>query len=130
MLENIVRKEFLPRGRDIVTRRPLVLQLVYKPLDVSDHRPQEFAEFLHLPDQRFTDFQLVRQEIERETDRVAGQNKGISKIPINLKITSPRVLNLTLVDLPGITKVLFLPGTTAVSSPFPVDTRRRPAPRH
>ena len=32
-------------------------------------------------------------------------SKGISKVSINLKIFSPHVLNLTLVDLPGITKV-------------------------
>ncbi len=31
--------------------------------------------------------------------------KGISPDPIHLKIFSPRVLTLTLVDLPGITKV-------------------------
>lgn len=31
--------------------------------------------------------------------------QGISPEPIYLKIFSPRVLNLTLVDLPGITKV-------------------------
>ena len=31
--------------------------------------------------------------------------KGISAKTINLKIYSPHVLNLTLVDLPGITKV-------------------------
>ena len=37
--------------------------------------------------------------------RFSGKNKGISKISINLKIFSPHVLNLTLVDLPGITKV-------------------------
>jgi len=30
---------------------------------------------------------------------------GISPIPINLKVYSPNVLNLTLVDLPGMTKV-------------------------
>jgi len=45
------------------------------------------------------------QEIERETDRVCGENKGISMHPILLKIYSPKVLNLTLVDTPGITKV-------------------------
>lgn len=33
------------------------------------------------------------------------KNKGISKQTINLKIYSPSVLNLTLVDLPGVTKV-------------------------
>lgn len=41
----------------------------------------------------------------RETDRLTGKNKGISHMPINLKIYSKKVLNLTLVDLPGITKV-------------------------
>jgi dynamin 1-like protein len=29
----------------------------------------------------------------------------VSKLPINLKIYGPGVLNLTLVDLPGLTKV-------------------------
>lgn len=33
VLENIVGRDFLPRGKDIVTRRPLVLQLKNVPLD-------------------------------------------------------------------------------------------------
>jgi replication fork clamp-binding protein CrfC len=41
-------------------------------------------------------------------DRLSGTNKGISNTPINLRVYSPHVLNLTLVDLPGITKVLVL----------------------
>ena len=56
-------------------------------------------------DKRFTDFDEIRKEIEQETFRVAGQNKGISKLPIHLRIYSPNVLDLTLVDLPGLTKV-------------------------
>merc|ERR1712166_1589133 len=40
-----------------------------------------------------------------DTERLTGGNKGISPQPINLKIMSPHVLNLTLVDLPGVTKV-------------------------
>ncbi|VDL89475.1 unnamed protein product [Schistocephalus solidus] len=65
----------------------------------------EYAEFLHLSNKRFTNFEEVRKEIEIETDRVTGRNKGISNIPINLRIHSPQVLNLTLIDLPGLTKV-------------------------
>jgi dynamin GTPase len=49
----------------------------------------EFAEFVHCKGRIFTDFDLVRKEIEDETDRVTGSNKGISNIPINLKVTSP-----------------------------------------
>uniref|UniRef100_A0A4W6FJT9 Interferon-induced GTP-binding protein Mx n=1 Tax=Lates calcarifer TaxID=8187 RepID=A0A4W6FJT9_LATCA len=97
VLENFVGKDFLPRGSGIVTRRPLVLQLI--------NCPTEYAEFLHCKGKKFTDFDEVRQEIEAETDRVTGHNKGISPVPINLRVYSPNVLNLTLVDLPGMTKV-------------------------
>ncbi len=69
------------------------------------NRGEEWGEFLHLPGQRFYDFSEIRAEIARETERVSGKNKGISNKSINLKIFSPHVLNLTLVDLPGITKV-------------------------
>ncbi|XP_061657181.1 dynamin-1a [Syngnathoides biaculeatus] len=97
VLENFVGKDFLPRGSGIVTRRPLVLQLM--------NAPTEYAEFLHCKGKKFTDFDEVRQEIEAETDRMTGANKGISPVPINLRVYSPHVLNLTLVDLPGMTKV-------------------------
>ena len=38
---------------------------------------------------KLSDFDLVRKEIENETDRVTGGNKGISNIPINLRVYSP-----------------------------------------
>ncbi len=65
----------------------------------------EWAEFHHVPGQKFHDFAEVKREIENETARIAGSNKGINRQPINLKIYSPHVLSLTLVDLPGLTKV-------------------------
>ena len=45
------------------------------------------------------------KEIERDTERVAGGNKGISDLPIVLKIYGQKLINLSLVDLPGLTKV-------------------------
>ncbi|KAI0879275.1 Dynamin central region-domain-containing protein [Hypoxylon argillaceum] len=117
VLENIVGRDFLPRGSGIVTRRPLILQLINVEEDESEPdahaayrnptqaRRSEWAEFHHIPSRRFTDFADVKREIENETSRVAGANKGINRQPINLKIYSPHVLNLTLVDLPGLTKV-------------------------
>jgi len=154
ILETLVGKDFLPRGTGIVTRRPLVLQLINisedSPLiheydesqsgsvsptnsnengtsagsaseeeqeitleehlrrNNTNYKPEvcsEWGEFLHIPGKRFYSFADVRKEIENETARIAGKNKGISRIPINLKVYSPHVLNLTLVDLPGITKV-------------------------
>lgn len=133
VLENIVGRDFLPRGSGVVTRRPLILQLINVPEDEEDEAgsrddargggggglpgalpgyrnpdqagPSEWAEFHHIPNRRFTDFGDVKREIENETARVAGSNKGINRQAINLKIFSPNVLNLTLVDLPGLTKV-------------------------
>jgi len=52
----------------------------------------EYAEFLHCKGRIFTDFDLVRKEIEDDTDRITGQNKGISNIPINLRVYSPHGL--------------------------------------
>ncbi|XP_038721070.1 dynamin-related protein 1C-like [Tripterygium wilfordii] len=100
VLESVVGRDFLPRGSGIVTRRPLVLQL-----HKTDKGQTEYAEFLHAPKKRFTEFASVRREIEEETDRITGKSKKISNIPIQLSIYSPNVVNLTLIDLPGLTKV-------------------------
>uniref|UniRef100_T1J7L0 dynamin GTPase n=1 Tax=Strigamia maritima TaxID=126957 RepID=T1J7L0_STRMM len=97
VLENFVGRDFLPRGNGIVTRRPLILQLI--------HSNVEYGEFLHCKGKKFMDFDAIRKEIEDETDRITGSNKGISNIPINLRVYSPHVLNITLIDLPGLTKV-------------------------
>ncbi|XP_066285017.1 dynamin-1-like protein isoform X8 [Branchiostoma lanceolatum] len=122
VLESLVGRDFLPRGTGIVTRRPLVLQLVHvnseekkRPSEDEDggHKQEikehahveEWGKFLHTKNKVYTDFDEIRQEIENETDRVTGTNKGIIDDAIHLKIYSPKVLNLTLVDLPGITKV-------------------------
>ncbi|XP_027181501.1 dynamin-related protein 1E-like isoform X2 [Coffea eugenioides] len=100
VLESFVGRDFLPRGSGIVTRRPLILQL-YK----IDPGKENYAQFLHTGDKKFIDFSMVRKEIQEETDRVTGKAKQISALPINLSIYSPNVVNLTLVDLPGLTKV-------------------------
>ena len=121
VLENIVGRDFLPRGSGIVTRRPLILQLINIPSERDDkpttdevHIPHtaasvagqgEWAEFHHKLGKKFYDFAEVKREIENETARIAGNNKGINRQPMNLKIYSPHVLSLTLVDLPGLTKV-------------------------
>ncbi|XP_058771706.1 dynamin-related protein 3A-like [Vicia villosa] len=100
VLEALVGRDFLPRGNEICTRRPLVLQLVR-----SSEPADEYGEFLHLSGKTFYDFSDIRREIQAETDREAGENKGVSDRQIRLKIVSPNVLDMTLVDLPGITKV-------------------------
>lgn len=72
---------------------------------LNQDNPDEWGEFLHLPGEKFHDFGKIREEIVRDTERHTGKNAGISPNPINLRIYSPNVLTLTLVDLPGLTKV-------------------------
>ncbi|XP_051916670.1 dynamin-1-like protein isoform X3 [Hippocampus zosterae] len=122
VLESLVGRDVLPRGTGIVTRRPLIFQLVH--IDSEDRRKtneenefkkngrfyrgidgEEWGKFLHTKNKLYTNFEEIRQEIEAETERISGINKGISDEPIHLKVFSPNVVNLTLVDLPGITKV-------------------------
>lgn len=96
-----------------------------QPKPGSKENPDEWGEFLHLPAQKFFDFGKIRDEIVRDTESKTGRNAGaiktrhdttttwlicrislgISPLPINLRIFSPNVLTLTLVDLPGLTKV-------------------------
>ncbi|XP_054707180.1 dynamin-1-like, partial [Uloborus diversus] len=97
VLESIVGKEFLPRGSGVVTRRPAVVQL--QPCNDGE----EYAVFLHKENEKFTNFEDVKNEIQRETNRDPGTS-GFSSQPISLKIYSPKVLKLTLVDLPGLIK--------------------------
>ncbi|XP_072340660.1 dynamin-1-like protein isoform X4 [Scyliorhinus torazame] len=113
VLESLVGRDLLPRGTGIVTRRPLILQLVN--ISPEEQRKaagdddgidaEEWGKFLHTKHKIYSDFDEIRQEIENETERVSGGNKGISAEPIHLRIFSPHVVNLTLVDLPGLTKV-------------------------
>ena len=89
-----------------MTRRPLILQLHHLKADAKkENAYEEWGEFLHQPNKIYYNFQDIKKEIEAETERTTGKNKGVSTVPINLKVYSPNVLNLTLVDLPGMTKV-------------------------
>lgn len=63
VLEALVGRDFLPRGSEICTRRPLVLQLLQTKRN-PDGTDEEYGEFLHLPGKRFYDFSDIRREIQ------------------------------------------------------------------
>ena len=63
VLESLVGRDFLPRGSDICTRRPLVLQLLQTKRK-DDGSEEEYGEFLHFPGKRFHDFSEIRKEIQ------------------------------------------------------------------
>ena len=99
VLESIVGLDFLPRGDGVVTRRPLELRLCH----INHGEP--WAIFEERKGQKFTDFNKVREMIETLTDEVCKEDKNIVDKPIVLNVYSQTCPDLTLVDLPGVTRV-------------------------
>lgn len=95
VLESIVGQEFLPKGSNMVTRRPIELTLVNDPSSAS-----ETADFPALKLFNLTNFQQV-QKVLTDLNLAVPLNEAVSSDPIQLTIKSPRVPDLSLVDLPG-----------------------------
>lgn len=92
-------KDFLPRGKGIVTRRPIEIQLIALSKD-----EKEYVVFADSKGEKMFNLDEVRKEIDNMTERIAGKLKAISPVPIRLKFFSPNVVDLLIVDLPGMTK--------------------------
>ncbi|RRT77909.1 hypothetical protein B296_00027918, partial [Ensete ventricosum] len=85
VLEALVGRDFLPRGSDICTRRPLVLQLVHRPrrTDAAEGG-EEWGEFLHLNGQKFFDFSEIRREIQVLEQLVSSQRSNQAGMGVKL----------------------------------------------
>jgi len=102
LLESIVGMDFLPRGDGVVTRRPLELRLVHVPHGQND---KPYGVFERYKDKKFFNFDEIRDTINKLTDEVCGVSKGIVDSPIVLTVYAHSCPDLTLVDLPGITRI-------------------------
>eukprot|EP01069_Polyplicarium_translucidae_P010847 Polyplicarium_translucidae@DN3402_c1_g1_i2.p1 len=103
VLESVVGIDFLPRGDGIVTRRPLELRL--KHITAEAEGNVAWGVFEDAPDAKIFDFEAICAGIQHRTDDVAGNNKGIVDGKIVLSVYGTHVPDLTLIDLPGITRV-------------------------
>ena len=54
--------------------------------------------------EKIHDFSKVCKEIERRTEKIAGNTKNVSNVEICIDIYSPNYPDLQFVDLPGFTK--------------------------
>lgn len=102
VLESIIGLDCLPRGSGLVTRRPLELRLCH--IHYSENS-ESWAEFEELKGQKIYDFNLVKDKINELTDKVCGKKGGIVNDPIKLNIYSKTCPDLTVIDLPGITRI-------------------------
>ena len=101
VLESIVGHEFLPKGNNMVTRRPIELTLVHvSPGDVPPDGIVEYGEFPGTGMGKVTDFMRI-QKVLYDLNMAVPANECVSDKPIELHIHSPHVPDLSLIDLPG-----------------------------
>ena len=117
VLNRILRMDILPVGKQMVTRTPLHMELNQS--NTGDKALVEFGTYsgegnswrisnsleINIPEPSEVDTENIVSIIESETRKRAGVKKNISKKPIIMRIFSPNVPTLTLIDLPGLTSV-------------------------
>jgi dynamin-like GTPase MGM1, mitochondrial len=100
VLEAIVGHEFLPKGSNMVTRRPIELTLVNTPNVTT-----EYGEFPQLGLGKITDFTQIQRTLT-DLNLAVPAKDCVSDDPIRLSIYSPNVPDLSLIDLPGYIQVV------------------------
>ncbi|KAI9277553.1 P-loop containing nucleoside triphosphate hydrolase protein [Sporodiniella umbellata] len=95
VLEAIVGHEFLPKGNNMVTRRPIELTLIHTP-----NSEEEYGEFPELGLGKIFDFKKVQKTLI-DMNLAVSEEECVSDKPIELRIYSPNVPDLSLIDLPG-----------------------------
>ena len=96
VLEAIVGHEFLPKGSNMVTRRPIELTLLNdRGLPAAQATFPDIEENMNLKD--FAEVQRILTELNLAVPK----EEGVSDAPIRLTIQSPTIPNLSLIDLPG-----------------------------
>ncbi|GAW80068.1 dynamin protein [Plasmodium gonderi] len=105
LLESLVGLSFMPKGEDIVTRTPIIIQLTnskqeecYCTLTYTDYDNNRVEKHIE-------DFSILNDILIDVTEEITGGNKCIKETPIIIEIRKSDVLDLTLIDLPGLTKV-------------------------
>ena len=96
VLEAIVGHEFLPKGKNMVTRRPIELDLI--------NSTDEYCEFPQLKLGKIKSFDKVQKTL-MDLNMAVDDKECVSNVPIQLKIFSPKVPDLTMIDLPGYIQV-------------------------
>nr|XP_017225117.1 PREDICTED: dynamin-related protein 4C-like [Daucus carota subsp. sativus] len=89
----------LPRGQGICTRVPLIMRLHHHSKPESELHLEYCGKVVS------TDETNIAEAINMPTAEIAGNGKGISHTPLTLDVKKKGVPDLTMVDLPGITRV-------------------------
>ena len=87
----------------MVTRRPIELTLIHNPSSMSGEA-DEYGEFPALGLGRISDFSQIQKTLT-DLNLAVPPSEAVSNEPIDLRIHSPHVPDLTLIDLPGYVQI-------------------------
>jgi hypothetical protein len=114
-LNGLTGLDILPNGKSIVTRTPIHLRLMHtisKNITIEFYDKddtQKVISFFEIDSTTNANvnekIDSVRNEIMRLTELYAGTSKNVVDVPIDIKIKSPNVPNLSVIDLPGLTNI-------------------------
>lgn len=113
-LNGLTGIDILPNGKSIVTRTPIHLRLIHtkdvKVITVEffdNADSQKLISSFNVDASTTPVDQLlpIREEIVRMTELYAGKSKNVVDMQINIRIKSPNVPNLSVIDLPGLTHI-------------------------
>jgi len=113
VLNSLIGFDLLPTGSQMTTRVPLNANLVPTNSTLSTANVEfgnyvasvwnpEATFLVDLPVPSAESLEAIRTFIETKTVEIAGNEKNISNIPINMIIKSPNTVPLSIVDTPGI----------------------------
>ena len=113
ILNSILGMDILPTCSNMVTRGPLQLELIQTKKDIKacfgeyvDSTWMNLNEInIDFPNPTDEQKSEIRGMIKQLTNQYAGTGMNITDNPIYLRIYSPNIPNLSLVDLPGLTMV-------------------------
>lgn len=98
VLEHIAGKDFLPRGQGIVTRRPVIIQRLVDPKAKSDYAVID-------GNNRVNDFTQLSAYLHQKMKEAAQTELGVTADPVVVKIVSATGVNISMIDMPGLTKI-------------------------
>jgi dynamin 1-like protein len=108
-LNGILGIDILPNGSSIVTRTPIHLRLIHtntNHIEINFYENNKIISSHELPINYDKDLlQPIQDDISKLTIKYAGTSKNVVDKPIEIKVKSPMVPNLSIIDLPGLTNI-------------------------
>lgn len=114
VLNSIISMDILPTGKNMTTKCPIniFLNKIKSQEAWIEFGFQQGSEWkieekinIKIPIPSQDEINQIKDTISKKTEKITGNGMNISKIPIIMKIYSPFVPNLSLIDLPGLTMV-------------------------